>query len=252
MSKTRRQGNVRAVLITVMLIAAPAARAEITPVLWAWERPEDLRFAPSVETAVQTGFVEIGGTGVMGRGRRFVLHAAPGQVSTALVHVQIHRGQPLTWTPTLRAQTAAKVLGYARAGGARRVQIDFEVRQSERQVLLDLLADVRAGLPAGTRLSMTALASWCERETWLADAPVDEIVPMLFRMGAGGAPLKAKLAAGGDFMNPRCRTAYGVSVDAPLAGAPDGRRVYLFSPRSWTARAFDQVRARIAGWEKQR
>lgn len=252
MSKTRRQGNLRAVLITVMLIAAPAARAEITPVLWAWERPEDLRFAPTVEAAVQTGFVEIGGTGVTGRGRRFVLHAAPGQVSTALVHVQIHRGQALDWTPALRARTAETVLGFARAGAARRVQIDFEVLRSERQVLLDLLTDVRAGLPPQTVLSMTALASWCESETWLAAAPVDEIVPMLFRMGPGGAPLKAKLAAGGDFTNPRCRTAYGVSTDAPLAAAPDGRRVYLFNPRSWTRRAYDQVKSRIAEWENRR
>lgn len=237
-------------MAAVTLIGTPAW-AQKTPVLWAWERPEDVRFAPGVEVAVQTGFVEIGGAAITGRGRRFALHAAPGQVSTALVHIQIDHGQPLQWTPALRARTAAKALAFARAAGARRVQIDFEVRRSERQVLLDVLADVRAGLPPGTVLSMTALASWCESETWLAQAPVDEIVPMLFRMGPGGLTLKAKLSAGGDFANPRCRTAYAISTDAPLAAAPDGRRVYLFSPRSWTLRDFDLVMSRVSKWEKR-
>lgn len=229
------------------LVAGPAS-AGITPVIWAWERPEDLSFAPGVEVAVQTGFVEIGGHTVTGRGRRFPLRAAPADVSTAVVHVQIDHAQPLAWTPGLRARTAAKVLAFARAGRPRRVQIDFEVRRSERQVLLDLLADVRAGLPPGVVLSMTALASWCETEAWLAEAPVDEVAPMLFRMGPAGAKLRAKLAAGGDFTDPRCRSAYAISVDAPLERAPDGRRVYLFSPRSWTAGDYRRLKERVTGW----
>jgi hypothetical protein len=248
MSRTYAQGNLRAALCAAALCMAPAAHAEVTPVLWAWERPEDFRFATGVEAAVQAGFVEIGGQTVVGRGRRFPLKAVGADVSTAVVHIQIDHGQPLAWTTALRARTAAKVLAFARAGSPRRVQIDFEVRRSERQVLLDLLADVRAGLPAGVPLSMTALASWCETETWLASAPVDEIVPMLFRMGPGGAAIRAKLAAGGDFTNQKCRSAYAISLDAPLKRAPDGRRVYLFSPRPWTAGDFDTVMERVSQW----
>jgi hypothetical protein len=47
-------------------------------------------------------------------------------------------------------------------------------------VLLDVLRAVRATLPAGRELSMTALASWYDTERWLGAAPVDEVVPMLF------------------------------------------------------------------------
>ncbi len=139
------------------------------------------------------------------------------------------------------------MLAYARQPWARRVQVDFEVRRSQRQVLLDLLADVRAGLPKGVPLSMTALASWCETEDWLAAAPVDEIVPMLFRMGPEGEGVKARLAADRDFANPRCRTAVAISADTPLPRLPAGRRVYLFSPRSWTAAEFDRVRRSVGG-----
>lgn len=146
------------------------------------------------------------------------------------------------------AQVAQAALRLARRPGVRRLQMDFEVRASERPILLAVLRGVRAGLPEGIELSMTALASWCDTETWLDEAPVDEIVPMLFRMGPGGERLKARLAAGGDFANPRCRRALAVSADTPLARAPAGRRVYLFNPRSWTAASFERVRREVAAW----
>ncbi|HEY3947870.1 hypothetical protein [Phenylobacterium sp.] len=226
-----------ALAVAVLFGAAFAAPAGAQPalVLWAWERPEDLRSAgPDVEVAAVVGFVELTGAGLWARGRRFALRTAPGARRTAVVHVQIDPGQLLVWTPALRARAAQTVLAYARTPGFQAVQIDFEVKESQRQVLLDLLHDVRAGLPATTPLSMNALASWCETETWVDAAEVDEIVPMVFRMGPEGERLKARLAAGEDFADPRCRTAIGVSTDTPLARIPAGRRVYVFNPHSWT------------------
>jgi len=102
------------------------------------------------------------------RGRRFPLLTRAGQVTTAVVHIQIDPHRPLLWTPALRADAARAAVQLADAPGVTRVQIDFEVPASQRQVLLDRLTDVRAGLPPSTPLSMTALASWCEREDWRA------------------------------------------------------------------------------------
>lgn len=221
-----------------------------TLVLWAWERPEDLRFAPAgAEIAVQTGFVELSGDRLSVRGRRFPLRTGAAAVTTAVVHLQIDPRRPLAWTPRLRAQAAGAVLAHGRAAGARRLQVDFEVRGSQRAVLLDLLRDVRAGLPPGVSLSMTALASWCGTERWLAAAPVDEVVPMLFRMGRGGDRIRDRLAAGGDLGEARCRSALAVSTDAPIPRAPPGRRVYLFSPRSWTASGFARLQAEVERWD---
>lgn len=239
-------------LLLCALVPVACARrdqpAASSLILWAWERPEDLRFAdPATEVAVQTGFVELSGDGVQARGRRFPLRVerAP---TTALVHVQIDHARPLEWTPALRARTGAAILHFAAAIPARRVQIDFEARASEHQILLDVLNDVRRGLPRGTLLSMTALASWCDTEDWLGAAPVDEIVPMLFRMQQEGEALKSRLAAGGDFRNPRCRAALGIATDSSIVRAPPGRRVYLFNPRSWTAAAFEAARREVGGW----
>ncbi len=226
-----------AFVVAALVWAACAAPARAQPalVLWAWERPEDLRGAgPNVEVAAVVGFVQLTGAGLWARGRRFPLRTAPGARRTAVVHVQIDPSQPLAWTLALRARTAQTVLAYARTPGFQAVQIDFEVKESQRQVLLDLVHDVRAGLGQGVPLSMNALASWCETETWVNAAEVDEIVPMVFRMGPDGERLKAGLAAGEDFADPRCRTAIGISTDTPLARIPGGRRVYVFNPHSWT------------------
>lgn len=238
---------IRPSLLALALLATPARAQPL--VVWAWERPEDLRFAgQQAEVAVQTGFIELSGERLIVRGRRFPLEAAPGQVTTTVVHVQIDPRRALVWTPEREAQVADAVLRLGRRAGVRRLQLDFEVRASERAVLLGVLRRVRAGLPAGVTLSMTALASWCETETWLDEAPVDEIVPMLFRMGQGGERLKARLAAGGDFAHPGCRQALAISADTPLVRAPAGRRVYLFNPRSWTAASFEQTKRRVASW----
>jgi hypothetical protein len=238
-------------LLPCLLLAGscrPAPAAPSPLILWAWGRPEDLRFAGArAEVALQTGFVELSGDGLQARGRRFPLKTAL-PPSTALVHVQIDHERPLRWTPLLRSRTSAAILHYAAAIPARRVQLDFEVRASERAVLLDVLADVRRGLPDGVLLSMTALASWCDSEGWLEQAPVDEIVPMLFRMTIGGEGLRKRLAAGGDFRNPRCRSALGIATDTPLDRAPPGRRVYLFNPRSWTAADFEKARQGVEVW----
>lgn len=220
----------------------------ISFVVWAWERPEDLRFLPEgVEVAAQTGFVEIAGDGFFARGRRFPsLVKTP--LQTALVHVQIDDGLPPRWTPMLRRRVAAAVLHFARAIPARRVQIDFEVRRSQRAILIDLIRDVRHGLPQTVGLSMTALASWCQ-EDWLHTLPVDEVVPMLFRMGRGDSAIRAEIGTGGDWHDPACRHALAVSVDTPIAEAPGGRRVYLFDPRSWTKADFESTRDQIERWQ---
>ena len=215
--------------------AAPARASGPALVLWAWERPEDLRSAsPAVEVAAVMGFIQLSGDSLWGRPRRFPLQTAPGARKIAVVHVQVDPSRPLQWTPALRARTASAVLMYVRASGLQAVQIDFEVPASDRQALIDLVHDVRAGLPAGTPLSMNALASWCETESWVDQAGADEIVPMVFRLGRGGDKLKAKLETGGDFADPHCRSAVGLSTDTPLARWPHGRRIYVFNPKSWT------------------
>jgi hypothetical protein len=242
----------RYVVTAAALLAAGLAPAPLRPqatpnlVLWAWERPEDLTFAgPGVTVAVLAGTVTLSGPDVLAKPRLQPARVTTAQRIAGVVHVEIDRARPVQWTDAQRTRAAAAVLALLRDPRFAEAQIDFEVRASQRSVLLDLVRDVRAGLPAGTRLSMTALASWCDTETWVDDAAADEIVPMLFRMGPNGEPVRQRLANGGDFRLERCRTAIGVATDTPPDGIPAGRRVWLFNPAPWTQDALSAIRARL-------
>lgn len=221
--------------------SAPAA-----PVLWAWERPEDLRFAdPDVTVAVLAGTVRLAGESVAWQPRLQPALLAPLTRVAGVVHLEVDRGVPLAWTLPQRRKAAALALAALRDPRFQEVQVDFEVRASERRVLLELLADVRAGLPAGRHLSMTALASWCDTESWIDAAPVDEVVPMLFRMGQHAEPLRQRLSAGGDLRQRRCRASLGVATDQPPGAVPAGRRIWIFNPKPWTPDDLAAIRGRL-------
>ena len=65
--------------------------------------------------------------------------------------------------------------------------------------------------------------------------PVDEAVPMIFRMGTDDKTIRNMLAGGDDFGEPLCRHSYGVALDEPVDMDMDtSRRLYVFTDHSWT------------------
>ena len=67
--------------------------------------------------------------------------------------------------------------------------------------------------------------------------PVDEAVPMIFRMGTDDKPIRNFLADGNDFNEPLCRKSYGIALDEPLQlKFADARRLYVFNVRAWAAK----------------
>jgi len=125
------------------------------------------------------------------------------------------------------------------------IQIDFDALVSERDFYRALLQDLRAQLPANVPLSMTALASFCIGDRWLDDLPVDEAVPMIFRMGADDKPIKNMLAGGDDFREPLCRRSYGIALDEPLEMKRDpARRLYIFNNRPWSESSIRELQQR--------
>jgi hypothetical protein len=114
------------------------------------------------------------------------------------------------------------------------VQVDFDARVSERAFYRGLLERLHEELSRDVRLSITALASWCLDDPWIRDLPVDEAVPMLFRMGPDRDAVLDYLASGGDFKVDLCRHSAGLSLDEPVYRVPRGRTLYFFSPGRWT------------------
>jgi uncharacterized protein DUF3142 len=126
------------------------------------------------------------------------------------------------------------------------IQVDFDAVTSERDFYRALLQDLRAKLPDTMPLSMTALASFCVGDRWLDSLPVDEAVPMIFRMGADDKPIRNLLSSGEDFREPLCQKSYGIATDEPVdLKFKPGRRVYVFNPRSWKPEDVSSVGERI-------
>lgn len=198
--------------------------------LWAWERPDDLRRLPR-------------GVGVAFLAQTITIASRTYVIARRRQPLLVDDGTPMIAVTRIEApgETAGvDVAGVARAIADRArlpmvtgVQIDFDARASQRPLYRRLLHEVRATLPKGMPLSITALIPWCLDDNWLDELPVDEAVPMLFRMGPAVSSYRRALST------PRaarfCRGAVGVSLDEAAIADTAGRRVYLFNPRAWTA-----------------
>jgi len=233
-----------AMVLILVSSDAPIVRARADAVrlpkvmLWAWERPEDLRWIPrGTGVAFLACTVTMRDGNAVANWRMQPLRVKPSTPVIAVVRIE-NRGTSLT--DELRAQVAKIVDRAARLPRVRGVQIDYDARLSEHTFYVNLLRDVRRQLPPQESLSITALASWCQGDDWLAGLPIDEAVPMLFRLGAESSEFRALARSGQPFREPLCRVSAGLSTDEPLMAPAGTQRVYWFSPRAWTPAIYKQ------------
>jgi hypothetical protein len=213
-------------VLILLPIAIVGFRRERTPsiILWAWERPEKLDFINPNEIGVAflAKTLTLQDDRVLIRPRLQPLELAPGTKLIAVVRIESDR--PLLSTTQLE-QTATQITNLSKLSSISVVQIDFDATLSERDFYRALLARVRRDLPSSLSLSITALASWCAGDNWLSDLPIDEAVPMLFRMG--------QFKVNQQFTAPVCQSSAGVSIDEPVS-APAVERLYIFNPKPWS------------------
>jgi hypothetical protein len=218
--------------------AAPVnAAARLPPLmLWAWERPEDLRaLGPDVGVAFLVQTITLDGDRLHIRPRMQRL-----RVDGATTLVAVTRIEGSSAMPSLADALSDAVARTSSLPQVAGVQIDFDATASQRALYRALVERARARLGHDVALSITALASWCSGDAWLAGLPIDEAVPMLFRMGPFNEPYatiaQALAPLPGQAPPQRgCRKAIGISLDEPRTIEPSRRRVYVFNPKPWTA-----------------
>jgi len=238
-----------AMILAAFALAACAPKREVNQrlesempqkIIWAWERPEDLKFADPNEYGVaflaQTLYLEQ--DHVIPNKRRQPIEIAPGAYVIAVTRIETNK--ELSKRPEMTGEMAAKVASIVRSTlelpNVKALQVDFDAVSSERNFYRSIINNVRKNMPKGMPLTMTSLASWCTGDAWFNDFPVDEAVPMTFRMGADEEKVRTFLRNGNDWREPLCRGSYGVSVDdPPVQGIRSGRRLYLFSDNAWRA-----------------
>lgn len=245
------------IFFTLCLLAACGSRNSVNPklsgempprILWAWERPEDLRFLDPQKFGVaflaQT--LILTGDDIIFKPRRQPLELPENTYVIAVTRIETLKDAAKR--PTLSAEQRRKVVEFVKKTTARpnikAIQTDFDVVVSERAFYRDLATDLRREIPAGTRYSITSLASWCVGDTWFNDFPVDEAVPMAFEMGADSQRIRDFLVKGNDWNEPMCRGSYGFSVDDPIPDLtlkPD-RRVWYFKSSAWTRADLEKLK----------
>ena len=221
------RGVLAAALLAALATGQPANRLTGQPdvIPWAWERRENLRFLGEGHTvAWYAGLITLTNDGVVVAPRRNPLFVPKNTHRIAVVRIETSEATSYSTRETVEA---IKKL----YRDAEELQIDFDATASERVFYRALLHEIRREVKG--RLTITALASWCMDDRWLAGLPIDDAVPMLFRMGDDGRVIQMRLARGEDFREPICRSSIGVSLDERVI-APRGRRVWIFNPERWT------------------
>jgi hypothetical protein len=194
-------------------------------IFWAWEHPEDFRYLDPNLSAVAmfAGHIVMDGGSIQCKPRRQPLQMPP---TTPLILTVRMESTGTSLPPAEKVVACAMSL--AQMPGMKALQIDFDAKLSERPWYRAFLLELRRRLPTVMPLTITALASWCERDGWIRDLPIAEAVPMLFRMGPGEVWNRR------DFDVPLCRSSVGLATDELPAHIPANRRIYFFHPGRWT------------------
>ena len=225
------------------LIACLALRSDVPPhrpscidslprvTLWAWERREDLHLLDTRRFAIayldQT--LTIGLT-VQRQLRRDTLVFPASTTRIPVVRIEAPRAAVLD--DVNRSEAINAILTSAQEPGIAALQIDFDATRSQRPFYRSLLIDLRHRMPPNLPLSITALASWCSWDSWLHDLPIDEAVPMFFRM----EPDHRRAPADADdfqIREPLCQSSIGVSTTEPWPSRIAGKRIYIFPDNGW-------------------
>jgi hypothetical protein len=229
--------------LTVLRKSTRSAKASPQLILWAWERPTDLRFIDTkrVGVAFLAKSILLRSDEVLVRPRLQSLQLAAGTRVIAVTRIETDRDHKATLTTQQRDAVSQAIADLASLPNVSEIQIDFDAAKSERTFYRDLIKDVRSRLPAQFRLSITALASWCMFDDWISDLPIDEAIPMLFRMAGDGKDIMTRLAAGDDFKVRSCRQSYGISLDEQNPRLVPSRKLYVFNPDAWTETSARQI-----------
>lgn len=244
--------------ILVALIALPIAmglRSDVLPrpasplnrypsiTLWVWERRQDLSRIDSQRFAVayldQTITLALS---PQRQPRRSPVLFPPQAARIPVTRIETAPHAVLD--PQARNQIVEWLLLSARQTGIAALQVDFDATASQRDFYRDLLRDLRRQMPPHVPLSITALASWCSFDDWLRGLPIDEAVPMMFRMEPDRKRAPGSLDAF-QIREPLCAGSFGVSTGEPWPSQLQGKRLYVFPDHGWTPESLASLQHKL-------
>lgn len=217
-----------------LVTAASTRQASLpTRMLWVWERPEDLYgFPDKTGIAVLEETLRLGSISVP-TPRRQPLVIPQDVLRVAVVRIETEVSFAAhSDDKHLLQSTVDNLVQIAARPGIAALQLDFDAKRSERAFYRRLLIELRRKMPAGLPLDITALASWCSTDDWIAGLPVNEATPMFFRMEPDRRRMLLTSPAY-RVHEPLCEGSVGVSTTEPWPSDAAGKRIYIFSDCGW-------------------
>jgi len=209
--------------------------------LWAWESRQDLRNVSTEKYAIayldRTVFIT---DQIETVPRRQPLLVPQDARVMAVVRIEAPQARAKLDAPELAENVANQIVEASRRKQVSALQIDFDATRSQRSFYRKVIEETRRRMPAKMALSITALASWCSRPSWLEGLPVDEAVPMLFRMG-GDSRTRKQPGWNYEPTALQCKTSVGVSMDEAWPAITNNMRIYVFHPRAWNPVALENL-----------
>jgi uncharacterized protein DUF3142 len=161
---------------------ARAVRLQPIPstVLWAWEKPEDLRFVNPEETGIAflAATIRLQADAAIFRPRFQPLLVPDAAKLVSVVRIEADSGAQLNHEQLERS--VATIVETSSWPRVRAVQVDFDSTLSQREFYRNLLTELRQQLRPSVPISITALVSWCLDEDWISALPIDEAYPCSF------------------------------------------------------------------------
>ena len=235
----------------------PAKQAPPKLMLWSWFAQNDFRFL--ADRGVGVAYLALslrfeGQSGVTPSPRSMPVRISPNTYQMLVIRFD-YQADPVRRPAFSQRQRQLAVRMVAEMSALARpqaVQIDFDAPRSAWPFYRQLLADIHDRLAPDIFLSATALVSWCDTaQSWLADLPVDDIVPMAFYMGQATPAIVAMLQRGGQFAFPGCRASIGVELPPGYrTGLPvrprKEQRAYIFpGSQPWSPDAVSSARKAV-------
>lgn len=212
--------------------------------LWAWERPENFLFLEdsTIGVALYAGSIELTDSDFQLRRRMQPIVLRPYTPVVPVVRIDNLRKERNIGDAEIQkiAEFIIEICTFKEVGSC---QIDFEPLVSEREAYKNILESVKKQLPKSISLSITALVSYCDQNSWLEELPVDEVVPMFYGLGADEEIIRNRLKNNSLAQGKICQRTIGISTDEPTPPSKytTGKNLYIFNPRSWNENEFSAI-----------
>jgi len=238
------------IFFLVFLFYKKSDKFNIPIVIWVWERPENLYFLKekNITFAYLSGTVTKTNNGLVYYSRRQPLRIPDYSNSIAVIRIEDKSDKH-----EFNNQDLLDISEYIAKSCQEKetnlgCQTDFDAVESQTDFYKKLVTNVREKLPQNIKLSITALVSWCTSGTpWFNGLPIDEAVPMFFRLGKEENLYWKKIEEGNLKLDVSCHKSIGIATDEPLPNKIylENKPIYIFNNVYWSPANWSIIKSEI-------